>query len=259
MSYIYCVCTCIATWSETTLTCDPLQGLCPGDNEQRVCTCVITSATNTSALRLYTNQSGVFPPPAGVSFFPHDSVKTKRTDMGFTAILTNKTVGSLTVNLIFTPDAVSTTGLKITCENPSFSAVSNKTMAVMFTYAGTHTFVLLWCWIISITVWCMITCKCTISQYLLGGWKTWPTWLTKLQEQRLVYLIIFFGDHGNTVKIITVGHREPLTDHMPTMSAQFVWSQMTAYTCLLQYCQLSLCGCNTVWISWTLSGVYIMV
>ena len=178
-----------------TLAC-LLQGLCPGDNKQRVCTCVITSAKpNTSALRLYTDQSGVF--THGVSFVPNDPVFENRTDMGFTAILINNTVGSLTANLIFTPDVVSTTGLKITCENPFFPAASNKTMAVMFTYAGTHTFVLLWCWIISITVWCI-----TISQYYLQ----WPTWLIKLQEQRIVY----FGDHSNlymAVKIITVRHR----------------------------------------------------
>ena len=142
---MYCVCTCIDTWSETTLICDPLQDLCPGDNEQRVCTCVITSAgSSNAALNIHTNRSDVFSHP-GVTFFPSSSVKTNKTAMGFTVILTNNTVGSLTANLIFTPDAVSTTEvMNYTCENPNVSSSSRSTILAV-TYAGTHTIILLWC------------------------------------------------------------------------------------------------------------------
>ena len=93
--------------------------------------CVVTTG---DTLRWSTTQPGVFPAPDGVLFSSADPVGNSSAAMGFTANLTNNTEGQLTSILIFTPSAVSTTGLRVTCENPTTYEDNSKTLNV--TYSG---------------------------------------------------------------------------------------------------------------------------
>ena len=95
-----------------------------------MCTCVVTSG---DTLTWLTTKPGVFPSP-GVSFSSADPVGQSYAAMGFTAKLTNNTEGQLTSILIFTPSAVSTTGLKVYCENPNSGEELRNTLTV--TYSG---------------------------------------------------------------------------------------------------------------------------
>ena len=123
-----------ATQAALTLDCsvDKLKNLCPVDNEQRMCTCVLTSG---NALRWETTRPGVFTSP-GVSFFTADPVGTMvtSTSYGFIAIL-NNTAGHLASSLIFTPTAVSTTSLTVSCENP-YNPTTSGIAILAITYAG---------------------------------------------------------------------------------------------------------------------------
>ena len=99
-----------------------------------MCTCVVTSG---DTLSWSTTQPGVcsccFQSPV-VSFSSQDAVATARNiTMAITAELTNNTVGQLTSILIFTPSAVSTTGLTVTCEN----TYEGKGKTLTVTYSGT--------------------------------------------------------------------------------------------------------------------------
>lgn len=115
-----------------TLDCDNLQNLCPGDNSQRTCTCVVTSGT---VLRWQTNRTGVFSAP-GSSLFASDPVGTTDTEMGFTVTLTNNNAGQLTSTMTFTPTDVTTTSpLRVICSNPIVPGASNITI-LSVTYTG---------------------------------------------------------------------------------------------------------------------------
>ena len=126
----YCFKIPIVALEAVSLNCDNLKNLCPSENDQRVCMCVFATG---NTLRWRTDRSGVFSAP-GVSFFTSDPIGSVFTAMGFTAILTNNTAGQLTSNLIFTPNAVSTTGITVTCGNPTVPV--STTMGLAVTYAG---------------------------------------------------------------------------------------------------------------------------
>ena len=97
-----------------------------------MCTCVVTTGDR---LKWLTTQPGVFTDLI-VSFSSDDPVGHSAAvhTMGITAVLTNNTEGQLTSTLIFTPSAVSTTGLKVFCENPNTHDGLGNTLTV--TYAG---------------------------------------------------------------------------------------------------------------------------
>ena len=103
-----------------SLVCDSLQDLCPGDNNQRMCTCFVSG----NAIRWRTNRTGVFD-GLGATFFSADPLGTNETEMGFTVILTNNTMGHLTSIMTYTPTAVSTTGLTVSCEDPTTHGDTN--------------------------------------------------------------------------------------------------------------------------------------
>ena len=74
-----------------------------------MCRCVVTSG---DTLIWSTTQPGVFITPISFSSAdPFGQLSSAVHAMGITANLTNKTEGQLTSILIFTPSAVSTTGL----------------------------------------------------------------------------------------------------------------------------------------------------
>ena len=131
----YCSFHCTGVMLATVnLNCDDneLENLCPSqDRDQRICTCVFTTG---STLRWRTDRPGVFSAP-GVSFFASDPVGSFFSAAGFTANLTNNNAGQLTSNLIFTPTAVSTTGITVSCENPTVPVSITANLTV--TYAGT--------------------------------------------------------------------------------------------------------------------------
>ena len=95
-----------------------------------MCTCVVTTG---DTLTWSTTQPGVFPDP-GVSFFSTHPVGYSYVAKGFTANLTNNTEGELTSILIFTPSAVSCTGLTVNCKNPNTGEGGGKELTV--TYSG---------------------------------------------------------------------------------------------------------------------------
>ena len=101
----------------TSLVCEDVQDLCPGDNNQRMCTCVVSGAV----MRLRTDRPGVFD-GSGVTFFGTDQLGSNDAEMGFTVILTNNSMGQLTSIMTYTPTVVSTTGLTVTCEDLSGTA-----------------------------------------------------------------------------------------------------------------------------------------
>ena len=93
-----------------TLVCDSVQNLCPDDNELRRCTCISTG----SVLRWRSSDDQFF--QDGIAFDTSLAVGTNGTRNGFTAILTNNTAGHLTSTIVFTPSAVGSTGVVLTCE-----------------------------------------------------------------------------------------------------------------------------------------------
>ena len=114
-----------------TLVCDSLV-VCPGDDEQRICTC-----TSDVLLRWTTNRTGVFD-GSGISFFPATPVGSSATAMGFVVNLTSNTNGVLTSVMTFTPTAVSSSGIAVTCDDPFSSAAETENLAV--TLPGTCRF-----------------------------------------------------------------------------------------------------------------------
>ena len=129
-----------AAFASVNLICNDLElkGLCPSDNEPRMCTCVVTSG---NTLRWLTSQPGCcFTAPSvsrSLSFSSANKTGNSAEHtciMGITAELTNNTEGHLTSILIFTPSAVSTTGLTVTCENPNTGEDEGKKLTV--TYSG---------------------------------------------------------------------------------------------------------------------------
>ena len=116
------------------LICDSstLQGLCPSDNEQRMCTCKVTSGDTLTWST--TTQTGVFIAP--ISFSSADPVGQRSSAVhaanGIIAELTNNNEGQLTSTLNFTPSAVSTTGLTVFCENPNTGEELGKTLTAKY-------------------------------------------------------------------------------------------------------------------------------
>ena len=115
----------------TSLVCEDVQDLCPGDNDQRMCTCVVSG----TIVRWRTDRTGVFD-SAGATLFASDPLGTNSTSMGFTVILTDKSMGQLTSIMVYTPTAVSTTGLNVTCENPATPDTTNMTFLAGVTNTG---------------------------------------------------------------------------------------------------------------------------
>lgn len=107
----------------TSLVCEDVQDLCPDDNHQRMCTCVVSG----SIIRWRTDRTGVFDGQSVTFFAPLDPLGTSQTEMGFTVIITNNSVGQLTSIMTYTPAAVSTTGLTVTCEDPNTVGATNMT------------------------------------------------------------------------------------------------------------------------------------
>ena len=118
-----------------------LKGLCPSDNEQRMCTCVVAAG---DTLRWSATQPRVCVPAPkdSLSFSSANPVGNPTAHeciMGITAVLTNNTEGQLNSTLIFTPSAVSTNGLIVTCSSAGDIDEHKKTLNV--TYSGiTSTF-----------------------------------------------------------------------------------------------------------------------
>ena len=115
----------------TSLVCEDVQDLCPGDNNQRMCTCVVSG----NAMRWRTDRTGVFD-GQGITFFGGDPLGSSQTEMGFTVILTNNSIGQLTSIMTYTPTVVSTTGLTVTCENPATPDTINTTFLAGVTNTG---------------------------------------------------------------------------------------------------------------------------
>ena len=123
-----------AAFASVNLVCNDreLKGLCPSDNEPRMCTCVVSSG---DTLRWSTKQPGVCFTAPDVSVFysanPVDGNSFAHT-IGITAEFINNTEGQLTSILTFSLSAVSTTGLTVTCGKTD--EVHEKTLTV--TYSG---------------------------------------------------------------------------------------------------------------------------
>ena len=115
----------------TSLVCEDVQDLYPGDNDQRMCTCVVSG----SIIRWHTDRTGVFD-GLGVTFFATNPLGTTETEMGFTVILTNNSMGHFTSIMTYTPTAVSTTGLTVTCDNPTTPDTKNMTFLAGVTNTG---------------------------------------------------------------------------------------------------------------------------
>ena len=115
----------------TSLVCEDVQDLCPGDHVQRMCTCVVSG----TIMRWRTDRTGVFD-SAGAALFGTDPLGTSVTSMGFTVILTDNSMGQLTSIMTYTPAAVSTTGLNVTCFDPNPDGGTNMSFLAGVTNAG---------------------------------------------------------------------------------------------------------------------------
>ena len=99
--------------SRVRLTCHiGLDQVCPDDTLQ--CTCTSTGPV----LTWRTSQNGVFN-GTGIEFSLRDPVGTSFTNMGFTVTLIKIANGNLTSIMTFTPTAVSSSGITVTCKVPS--------------------------------------------------------------------------------------------------------------------------------------------
>ena len=92
------------------LVCESLV-VCPGDDQQRRCFCF-----STLNLTWTTNRTGVFD-GSGITFGPANPVDSSATAMGFVVNLTSNINGLLISIMTFTPTAVSSSGLAVTCAN----------------------------------------------------------------------------------------------------------------------------------------------
>ena len=124
------------TSATITLDCDSLKYmyLCPGDNDQRMCTCVNTGGVG--GLRLMTDQEGIFNIGNEANLANADTLGTVRSAKGFNFTLTNRTMNHFTGVLTFTPADLSPAGLSMTCLDINFVDIKNTT-TVAVTYAGT--------------------------------------------------------------------------------------------------------------------------
>ena len=133
----------LAAFASVNLTCNDLElkRLCPSDNEQRMCTCEVTVGNTLRWSARYT-QPGVctcckVPADDSILFSSANPVGNSTAHpciMGITAELTNNTEGQLNSFLNFTPSAVLTNGLTVTCENPNTGEDEGKKLTV--TYSG---------------------------------------------------------------------------------------------------------------------------
>ena len=96
-----------------------------------MCTCVVTGNT----IRWRTNRTGVFD-GQGATFFGADPLGTNETEMGFTIILTDNSMGQRTSIMTYTPTAVSTTGLTVSCEDPTTPGDTNTIFLAGVTSVG---------------------------------------------------------------------------------------------------------------------------
>ena len=133
-----------AAFATVNLICDDrkLKGLCPSDNEQRICTCEVTTG---DTLRWWATQPGVCCISATVdslsfsSANPVGNFNAHTCINGITAELTNNTEGNLTSILKFTPSAVSTNGLKVICDNAySAGVLEENAKTLIVTYSGNY-------------------------------------------------------------------------------------------------------------------------